>query len=435
MNEDSISRRQFMRRTLGGLSALPLAGCLASEKGDAKTARANIIFLLTDDQRADALGCMGNPIIQTPQMDDLARNGVLFTNAFVTYSICCSSRASILTGQYARRHGINDFGTAFSGAALAETYPVLLRQAGYRIGFIGKYGVGRDKDAPGDKFDFWRATTGQPKYEHKDEQGRYKHYTQIVGEHAVEFLQGCSKARPFCLSVSFKAPHVQDSDPRQFIYDAAYEDLYKDVTIPLPKTADPTYYEQLPEFLKDDRTEARRRWHIRFATPEKYQQSVKGYYRLITGVDVVIGRIRAELARRLSKSRRGRKRTELALNIDIAPTILAIAAVPICQRMQGESLVPLISGKTVPWRNDFFYEHLYVHRPGNSDINLIPQTEGVVTERFKYLCYIEQKPPYEELYDIANDPHEERNLAGDEKYRTILQRLRKRCDELRESCG
>ncbi|GAI43593.1 unnamed protein product, partial [marine sediment metagenome] len=204
------------------------------------------------------MGCAGNPIIQTPNMDALAANGIRFSNAFVTTSICASSRASIFTGQWTRRHGIIDFGTHFSEEALAQTYPMLLSQAGYRIGFIGKYGVGPKRDLPIDKYDYWKGFPGQGRYENKDENGNYKHLTQIMGEQAIEFLQGCSEEQPFCLSVSFKAPHVQDSDPRQFLYDRAYSELYKDVTIPTPETANRRYFDALPEFLRV--SEARRRW-------------------------------------------------------------------------------------------------------------------------------------------------------------------------------
>jgi len=154
-----------------------------------------------------------------------------------------------------------------------------LRTAGYRTGFIGKYGVGAQKTLPITEYDYFKGFPGQGRYENKDKDGNYKHLTQIMGEQAIEFLQGCSKGRPFCLSVSFKAPHVQDSDPRQFVYDRAYKDLYKDTVIPVPEKADPHYFEALPEFLRT--SEARRRWDIRFSTPDKFQESVKSYYRLI----------------------------------------------------------------------------------------------------------------------------------------------------------
>jgi len=479
MERKSLSRRNFMKAALGGLGIYAMGGCsLSAMGGFKKKQRPNIIFLLTDDQRWDTMGCMGNKIIKTPNMDKMAHNGVLFTNAFVTTSICCTSRASIFSGQYARRHNINDFSTPFSQAALAQTYPMQLRNAGYRIGFIGKYGVGPAKDFPDKLYDYWRGIPGQPTYEHKDEQGNYKHLTQIMGEQSLEFLQGCSQDKPFCLSVSFKAPHVQDSDPRQFIYDPAYKDLYKDVNIPLPQTATLKALASLPPFLKDERTETRVRWHRRFETPQMYQDSVKGYYRLITGVDVVIGRIRDELKRldlddntiiiligdngfflsehewagkwygyeesirvplviydpRLPSSRRGQVRKEMALNIDIAPTILSLAGANIPERMQGRDLTTLIEGKQTNWREDFFYEHLFEYHPRGIKMNAIPKTEGVVTKRFKYLSYPEQEPIYEQLFDLKNDPHEEKNLAQDPKYQDTLIKLRQRCDEFRQSC-
>lgn len=114
----------------------------------------NIIFLLTDDQRWDALGVMGNPIILTPHLDGLAKEGLLFKNAYVTTSICAVSRASILSGQYESRHKINDFGTNFTLDALSHTYPLLLKKAGYKIGYINKFGVGTPTSQPSAHFDF-----------------------------------------------------------------------------------------------------------------------------------------------------------------------------------------------------------------------------------------------------------------------------------------
>jgi arylsulfatase A-like enzyme len=426
----------------------------------------NIIFLLTDDQRWDTMGCVGNEIIRTPNMDGLARDGVLFNNAFVTTSICAPSRATYLSGQYVCRHGIDNFRKSFSPAAFEQTYPMLLRKAGYRIGFIGKYGVGRD--LPSDRFDYWRGFPGQGRYEHTDEQGNYLHLTQIMEDQAVEFLQGSAASEPFCLSVSFKSPHCQDNHPKQFLFDRRYEDLYKDVTIPTPKTGADSYFERFPDFFKNN-NEGRRRWEVRFSTPEKYQEMVKSYYRLIAGVDRTIGRIRDELKRlgiddntiiiltgdngfylgehglagkwfgheesiripmvvhdpRLPTMKRGQRHEEIVLNVDVAPTILSMADVAIPDIMQGSDLTPLIEGRRVPWRKDFFYEHLFTH-PG------IPKSEGLRTGRYKYLRYIDQEPPYEELYDLNKDPHEETNLATHGEHQTLLSDLRKRYSELKQ---
>ena len=463
----NLNRRDFLSIAAGGsvATAMSLTGCdrnLAALQAASKR-QPNIIFLLTDDHRADAMGCAGNPIIQTPNMDNLAANGVRFTNAFVTTSICASSRASIFTGQWTSRHGIKGFGTHFSEEALAETYPMLLSQAGYRTGFIGKYGVGPKRDLPIEKYDYWKGFPGQGRYENKDENGNYKHLTQIMGEQAIEFLQGCSEDQPFCLSVSFKAPHVQDSDPRQFVYDRAYSDLYKDDTIPTPETAHPRYFDALPEFLQN--SEARRRWDIRFPNNEKFQESVRSYYRLITGVDVVIGKIRDRLKTlgldnntviiligdngfylgdyglagkwfphelsirvpllvydpRANSKHRSVTLDQMALNVDIAPTILELAHLNVPQQMQGQSLVPLLKGRKPRWRSEFFYEHPFVHKT-------IAKSEALRTKRFKYARYIDYD--YEELYDLENDPAETINLAKDDKYKMTLTSLRKRCDDL-----
>ena len=463
----NLNRRDFLSLAAGGSLAavMSLTGCdlNISKQQAASKKQPNIIMLVTDDHRADAMGCAGNQIIQTPNMDDLAVNGVRFTNAFVTTSICCSSRASIFSGQWTRRHGIKDFATHFTEKARAQTYPMLLSRAGYRIGFIGKYGVGQKKDLPIDKYDYWKGFPGQGRYENKDKDGNYKHLTQIMGEQAIEFLQGCTENRPFCLSISFKAPHVQDSDPRQFIYDRAYSDLYKDVTIPEPETAHPRYFNALPEFLRN--SEARRRWEMRFPNNEKFQESVRSYYRLITGVDVIIGKIRKQLKQlsldentvimligdngfylgeyglagkwfphelsirvpllvydpRADKKLCGVTLDQMALNVDIAPTILELAHLDNPEQMQGKSLVPLLKGKKPKWRTEFFYEHPFEHKT-------IAKSEALRTQRYKYARYIDYD--YEELYDLKNDPAETINLAKDEKYKKTLTNLRKRCNEL-----
>src|ERR1700679_266581 len=144
------------------LTVLPLAFTSTTLCADADQ-RPNILFILTDDQRWNTLGCMGDTNILTPNIDRLAKEGVLFQNHFVTTSICCCSRASIFTGQYMRRHGITNFDKPFANAQWAKTYPALLQQNGYRTGFIGKFGVGNDAAvyAMSNKFDYWRGIPGQ----------------------------------------------------------------------------------------------------------------------------------------------------------------------------------------------------------------------------------------------------------------------------------
>jgi len=467
-----MDRRTFLKHAGAGSAAMALgvSSCGKNREPEVTDSgkRPNIIFLLTDDQRWDTLGCMGNSIIRTPNLDGLAQNGVLFRNCFVTTPICCASRASIFTGQYARRHGINDFSTDFTPAQFADIYPSVLRRDGYFSGFVGKYGINnREEDMPKNDFDVWYGIAGQPVYETKDDKGNDIHSTRLYGNQCMDFLRQCPDDRPFHLSVSFKAPHVQDGDPRQFIPDPAYDDLYSDVTIPVPMTADPRYFDMLPGFLKD--SEARRRWELRFATPEMYQQSVKNYYRLITGVDVVVGDIMNELDLlgmadntiivfsgdngfylgehglagkwfgheeslrvplfvydpRLPRDLRGQVRDEMVLNVDIAPTLLSACSSSIPSSYQGNDLMPLVRNESTVWREDFLFEHLFRHEK-------IQRSEGVVGTRWKYLRYIDQEPVYEELYDRVGDPLDERNIAGEQANTDLLGQMRNRCDELTE---
>ena len=425
--------------------------------------RPNIIFLLTDDQRWDTLGCMGNKIIQTPNIDRLASQGVVFDRCFVTTSICMTNRACILSGQYAARHGIWDFKTGFTPAQLAETYPAQLKEAGYHLGFIGKWGVG---DPPRGLFDYDKGFPGQGKY-FQQIGGKTVHLNELMGNQAIEFLAQTPKDRPFCLSVSFKSPHVQDNDPRQFLYEPRLESLYQDVTIPPAPLSESSFFAALPEFFKT--SENRVRWQIRFATPEMYQRSVKGYYRLISGVDDVVGRIVQQLQKvgaanntiiiytgdngfylgerglagkwfghevsirvplvvydpRLPAGRRGTRNDSMVLSIDLAPTMLAMASLDAPASMQGENLLPLVHGEKPQWRSEFFYEHLFRHPK-------IPCSEGVRDGRYKYLRYLDVEPVYEELYDLATDSDEAHNLAGSPEHSATLDRMRQKWEMWRE---
>lgn len=435
--------------------------------------RPHILFLLTDDQRYDTLGCNGNPIIQTPNLDALAERGVVFDRAYVTTSICAPNRACILTGQYAARHGMWDFNRELPPQQLEQTYPALLKQAGYRTGFIGKYGVGKP---PGKEiFDYNRGFAGQGQFL-VTRHGETRHLTSIMGDQAIEFLQGCSQDQPFHLSISFKAPHVQDSPSvksDQYPFDPAphIANLYADITIPSPLTAVTDQFNRFPDFIKN--SENRSRWAVRHWGPARDQESLKGYYRLVSGVDHAVGRIVAELENlgfandtvvifssdhgqflgeyglagkwyphepsiripliihdpRSAEQLRGTRRDDFALSIDLAPTMLDLADVEIPAAMQGRSLRPLIDGR-VPddWRQEMYYEHHFVPPwPGMT----IPRNEGIRTHRWKYIQYIDSKPLFEELYDLAVDPHETVNLASEPRHAQRIESFRKQLKEMR----
>ncbi len=352
---------------------------------------------------------------------------------------------------------------------MAESYPALLRAAGYRTGFIGKYGV-RTEGAPEPSlFDFFKPHSANPYFKTQPD-GSLRHETEVAGDRAVEFLSGNPVGQPFCLSVSFNASHAADWDLEDhYPWPKAVDGLYEDVDIPLPRLSDPSIFANHPEFLKTSMN--RKRFFWRWDTPEKYQKNMKGYFRMLSGIDHVIGRIREALERRdLAKNtvilyaadngyymgdrgfagkwthyeeslriplivcdprrgttERGAVRNQMVLNIDIPATILRLAGVGIPAGYQGRSLTPLLRGGTVPeWRSDFFCEHLMDHPD-------IPKWEGVRGERYVYARYFEQDPVYEFLHDLETDPDQLINFASNPEYRQILTTLRNRSDELNPS--
>lgn len=446
-------------------------GCLLL-LGFTQSKKPNIIFILTDDQRWDALGVMGNTILKTPSLDKLANNGILFQKAYVTTSICCVSRASILTGAYQSRHNINDFETDMSQDVLMSTYPQKLKENGYKLGFIGKYGIG--VNPPKESYDFWINTEEggkmQPDYIQTFANGRRMHDTDTLDNAIQTFLNGYAGNEPFYLSVSFKAPHEQDGSPPKYFVQPGYEYLYKDVTIPYPITANEKYWNQFPDFFRTDSNFARGRWKGLFGTPALYQDNVKNYYRLITGVDAAIGRMMQKLREtgidkntiiifmgdkgmmlgekniegkwfgyegsirvplivydpRTSDKIKNMKVQQIALNIDIAPTILSLAGIKVPDIMQGVNLMDVVQGR-IPEREHFFYQHYFLgsHR--------IPKVEGVVTKDFKYMKFIEHN--YDELFDIRTDPHEIDNLSQNTSYRNKLRDMRKLFKAMRKKYG
>ncbi|HDT13488.1 MAG TPA: DUF4976 domain-containing protein, partial [Candidatus Aminicenantes bacterium] len=439
-----------------GLGALAFGrGCRA---GMGPAARPNFLFILTDDQRFDALGCAGNPIIRTPNVDRLAGEGIRFERAFVTTPICAASRTSILTGTYERTHTYTFTKPPLARSFTDISFPVRLRQAGYRTGLVGKFGVAVAEDALEEMFDFSRPD-GFPYFQTIN--GVERHMTEVEGDWVIDFLRGAEPGRPFCLLWCPWAPHADDDNPRQYFWPPAVDDLYRDVIIPVPEMAAPKYYDAQPAFLKN--TMSRTRWGWRFDTPEKYQSMVKGYYRMISGVDLILGRIRSELARlgldgntvivftsdngyflgergyagkwlmydlsirvplvvydpRAPHASRGLVKRDMVQSIDLGSTLMDLAGIAVPRQAQGRSLKPLLGRRPPAWRTEIFCEELWDHPD-------IPRSECVRTERWKYIQY-PAHPEYVELFDLADDPDEKRNLAGDPGHARVLAELRERC--------
>jgi arylsulfatase A-like enzyme len=445
------------------LAAMPLFSAFA-----AGPKRPNLVLFLTDDQPYGAMSCTGNPVLKTPGMDRLAAEGVLFENSFVTTAICCSSRASIYTGQHMRRHGIEDFKRPLSAAQWGQTFPALLREAGYRTAFLGKFAIGQPQGdstlaLPADKFDLWYGFSQGIAFKQMVE-GQPRYLTTVMTEKAVDFIKADHSGRPFCLIIALKEPH----GPRNY-YDPEFNDPVAHHTIPQPASLTRESFEAMPECVRRG-LNAIPEW---LTKPEAFQVEMRSAYALIARADLAIAQvcqairdqgldddtviihtsdngsldgahglegkwlmyeesIRVPLIirdPRLPAATRGR-RSQMALNIDLAPTILTMAGVPVPSGMQGADLQPILRDGTAQGRQDWYYEHVYTPE---DDRRPIPKCEGVRTERWKYIRYTDPSPVVEQLFDLRADPQENHDLARDPEHAATLDDLRRRCTAYRQA--
>ena len=446
------------------LTALTAALTSASEQP-------NILFFFADDQRHDTLGCAGHPILETPTIDRLAEEGVRFTNMFVTRSTCWASRTTILTGLTSLSSVEPNGSDKVKPEALAALFPDLLRDAGYRTGFFGKWHAKMPKDfRPEDHFDEYEKISRNPYFKTMPD-GSKRHETELIADRGIDFLKSQKgKGGPFCLNLWFNAGHAEDKDrvpgTGHFPWPKAMGGKYEDIEIPEPRLSDPAIWDAHPEFLKT--SNHRERYHWRWDTPEKYQLNMRAYFRMLSGIDHAMTRVLRVLEEegladntivvysadngyymgdrgfagkwshheqsqrvplviydpRIPKTLRGRTVNAMALNLDLPPTFLDWAGVSVPASYQGISLKPLVESKGAPaeWREDFFCEHF------NPRYRM--SWEGVRGKRFKYARYVDQVPIYEFLHDLMNDPDELTNLTNDPEYASVLKRLQQRTDTL-----
>ena len=431
----------------------------------------NIIFILTDDQRWDALGFAGNDLIHTPEMDRLAEQGIYFSNAMVSTPICAASRATILTGLYERSHRYDFHNIAIKDEFMERSYPMELRKDGYFTGFFGKLGVQYEMaDSLFDVFESYDRNNSFKDYRgynYKTLEGDTVHLTRYTGQKALDFIDQAIENQPFSLNLSFSAPHAHDGATEQYFWQKDFDDLLDAAEIPNPELGESFWFDRLPKEVREGFN--RIRWQWRFDTPEKYQHSVKGYYRMIAGIDREIGLIRKKLnekgidqntiiilmgdngyflgERQLAGKwlmydhgvrvpliiydprRPGSRRTnQMAMNVDIPVPILDLAGGEIPGSWQGKSLVPLLGSHNHKLERDTaFIEHLW-------EFEHIPPSEGLRTRDWKYFRY-RNDLTMEELYDLKNDPMETRNLALEEQHLDRLQQFRMTMNKMASKYG
>ncbi len=420
----------------------------------------NVIFILVDDHRFDAMGFMGHPFLKTPHMDSLAKGGVYLKNAFVTTSLCSPSRATVLTGMYAHRHRVVDNNNLAAPGTIF--FPQYLQQAGYQTAFIGKWHMGGQSDAPRPGFDHWVSFRGQGSYlptraglnvdgKHVPQKG---YITDELTDYAVDWIKGRKAEQPFFLYLSHKAVHAD------FVPAERHRGKYKDAVVTPPETQanTPENYRDKPMWVKNQRNS----WHgvdFPYHSDLNVAEYYKRYCETLLAVDDSVGRLMDLLREQgllestlvmymgdngflfgehglidkrnaYEESMRvpllahcpdlfsgGTSVEKMVANMDIAPTVLAAAGLRAPESMEGRSFLELAAGKQVPWRDTLLYEYYW-----ERNFPQTPTMHAIRTDRYKYIHYYGIWD-IDELYDIQADPLEKHNLIFDEKAKATVAKL------------
>lgn len=435
----------------------------------------NVVFILTDDHRYDAMSFLGHQFAQTPVLDSVATNGVHLKNAFVTTSLCSPSRASILTGLYTFRHRVIDNNRPVPRGTIF--FPQYLQRAGYATAFIGKWHMGGASDEPQPGFDFWVSFRGQghylppnPNYTLNVNGRRVKqkgYITDELTDYALEWLAQQKPAeKPFFLYLSHKAVH---SD---FVPAERHKGKFANLPFRRPRTEThpPTAADNAPRWVRDQRNS----WHgvdFPYHSDLDIERYYKRYCETLCAVDESVGRILEQLKKmgvyddtlviymgdngfmfgehglidkRVAYEpsirvpllmqcpglfKGGSVVTQMVANIDIAPTVMEAMGLAKPPHMDGESFLPLAQGRPIPWRKEFFYVYYWEKNFPQS-----PTVFALRGDRYKYITYYGLWDA-DELYDLQTDPEESRNLLYDGKHTQIAREMENRLYTLMEELG
>jgi len=449
-------------------------GLASAAQGIARAAGArprNVIFILVDDHRYDALGFLkGQKWLETPHLDSLARDGAHLKNAFVTTSLCSPSRATILTGVYAHKHKIVDNNTAIPKGT--TFFPQYLQKAGYKTGFFGKWHMGGESDAPQPGFDRWVSFRGQGTYlpsknglnvdgKNVPQKG---YITDELTDYALDWLKGLKKGQPYFMYLSHKAVHAE------FIPAERHKGRYAKEKFEFPPTmaAEGEMARNRPMWVKNQRNS----WHgvdFPYHSDLDIAEYYKRYAETLMGVDDSVGRvlqalrergeldstlilymgdngfafgehglidkrtayeesIRVPMLARCPELFKGGAVVEpMVANLDIMPTVLEAAGLKPPAGLDGASFLPLLQGHNVPWRKELLYEYYW-----ERNFPQTPTIHALRTDQYKYIRY-HGIWDIDELYDLKADPLESNNLIFSPQHAQIVREMNKRLFALLEA--
>ncbi len=454
----------------------------------------NVVYILTDDHRYDFMGFTGKiPWLETPNLDRLAREGAYFPNAYVTTALCSPSRASILTGLYSHTHTVVD--NAAPDPGNLTFFPQYLQNAGYQTSYFGKWHMGNHSDEPQPGFDHWESFRGQGVYYgptlningERVEYDESTYTTDLLTEHAIDWLEQRDDERPFFLYLSHKSVHAnfepaerhvglyEDEEP---VYPPSfYTPNYGTPELPSSGTdGQPRrgreYYgdNRIPEWVKQQRES----WHgvdYMYHGRIDFEEFFQLYTETLMGIDDSVGAVLNYLdeqgladdtlviymgdngfsfgehglidkrhfyeesakvpllVRWPARLEGGQSIESLVQNIDIAPTILEAAGLQSPDHFQGMSFTSLFSGDDVAWRDRIFYEYYW-----EMDFPQTPTMFGVRTDRYKYIRY-HGIWDTNEFYDLQNDPDEMQNLIDAPEHQERIEAMANEIYQWLETTG
>ncbi len=460
----------------------------------------NVIFILTDDHRYDFMGFTGKvPWLKTPAMDRLAKEGAYFRNTYVTTALCSPSRASILTGLYSHSHKVVD--NVSDDPEDLVFFPQYLQKAGYNTAFFGKWHMGEDDDKPRKGFDHWESFRGQGVYYNptlniNGERVRYEdstYVTDLLTDHALEWLDQRNADAPFFLYLSHKAVHSEFApaarhrgvyEDEEIVYPPSYYTSAQPVKGKLSDRPSPdtesgqkplsgeAYYGEgrVPDWQKMQRES----WHgvdYMYHGAMDFETFYRRYCETLLAVDESVGRVLKwlddnDLAEStlviymgdngfsfgehgLIDKRHfyeesakvpflircpdlfpgGKVMEPMIQNIDVAPTILEVAGLEKPAHMHGRSIVPLLEGGDTAWRDRIFYEYYW-----EFDFPHTPTMHGVRTDRYKLIRY-HGIWDTNEFYDLQADPYEMNNLIASPEHQELIKGLTADIYDWLESTG